>query len=249
MAWRPGVLHSMLAVIFVVALFGAGFGSGSVHAYDPAGSPLPDGATAAATFQWIDEKWVPAVDAVSYNSGSDAGACGRRCWDVGIENNVSVAQWLDWEIFGLRTDWRVLKPGTYTGQMVRAHVRSNNAIHFHVWMNDASSMAPDAPSSDIAQSFSITASDSLLEAQTYGWRRAVDHPASDPHLLVIPDGERLRNGLDVNVWHQIEVTADHRSAEYYADGGVLICLTNMKHWIDAEQGGLDPAYNPVSSLL
>ncbi len=58
------------------------------------------------------------TNAQSFNSGGASGHCNKECWDFTIENHVSVAQWIDWEINGTRKDWRVLKPGTYGSDSV-----------------------------------------------------------------------------------------------------------------------------------
>lgn len=234
----------ILACLFAAVVMLGGPFVEAASAYDPAGAPLPPGATLAQTYEFVDGGWIYSNNAISYNSGFADGSCNKQCWDLTVQNNVSVAQWLDWEIAGTRTDWRVLKPGQFTGMTMNAQVRSNNTIHVRMWFNDLVDQQLGSVAADIEHSFSVTASDSLFEAETFGWKRAVDHPASDPFLLVIPDGPSLRNGTQVNLWQQVHVTSSHPSSEYYGEGGLLICLTNMKYWVDSELGGFDLEHNP-----
>lgn len=243
MGRRRAVCKLVMSLLVAFAVTG-GMPAAAAPTYNPAGSTLPTGAVLGDTYQRVDSDWMLAAHAVSYNSGSADGACSKHCWESVVHNHVSVAQWLDWEVYGTRWDWRVLKPGDYAAKMMQARVRSNNEIHVRLWIGEPSDAHPAHESPAIPASFSVTASDSLFEAQMFGWRAAADYSGAEPFVLVIPDGDRLRSGLSFNLWQRLEVGSSHPSSEYYGDGGVLICLTNLKHWVDPESGHFDPASNP-----
>src|SRR5690625_277550 len=112
----------VLALAFVLAV------SGMVFAQSP-GDPLTQNATPTTTYEKdANEGWSVSTNAQSFNSGGASSHCNRECSDFTIENHVSVAQWIDWEINGTRKDWRVLKPGTYASDSVTARVKSNNDV-------------------------------------------------------------------------------------------------------------------------
>lgn len=56
--------------------------------------------------------------------------------------------------------------------------------------------------------------------------------------------EGLATGVEYSIWEMIEVTNEHRSSEYHGEGGLLICVTNLKYWVDPETGGFNGFKEP-----
>lgn len=137
----------VLALTFVFALSSIALGH-----YDPRGVPLPENAQKAVTFEKTESgDWIISTNAESYNSLGTGGHCNRECWDVVIHNHVSVAQWIDWSLDGTRKDWRVLKPGTYASDSMKATIRSNNDVLIRFWAEDPVDQNPETKSPPIAK--------------------------------------------------------------------------------------------------
>ncbi len=107
----------VLALAFVLAMGGMVFAQSI-------GERLPMNATPTTTWELSGDEWVVTSNAQSFNSMGTSGHCNRACWDVTLQNHVSVAEWIDWEINGTRKDWRVLKPGTYASDPLRPALRA-----------------------------------------------------------------------------------------------------------------------------
>lgn len=233
----------VLALAFVLAVGGMVFAQ-----YDPRGEALPTNAMQTMTFELTNSNgYVTALNAQSFNSGSAAGHCNKECWDFTIENHVSVAQWIDWEINGTRKDWRVLKPGTYASDSVTARIKSNNDVQITFWAEDPVYQNPDAESPPIAKWFgySVGADSGDHPDNVAQWVRASDYSEDSPLVFTIRYEDGLAEGLAYRIWEQIEVTSEHRSSEYHGGGGLLICVTNLKYWVDPETGSFNDLKAPI----
>ncbi len=60
--------------------------------------------------------------------------------------------------------------------------------------------------------------------------------AEDPLVFTIRFEDGLADGLAYRIWEKIEVTNQHRSSDYHGTGGLLICVTNLKYWVDPGDG-------------
>lgn len=224
----------VLALAFVLAV------SGMVFAQS-IGDPLPKNAKPTTTYEKDDNgDWTVSNNAQSFNSGGAGGHCNRECWAVELENHVSVAQWIDWEINGTRKDWRVLKPGTYASDSVTARVKSNNDVRISFWAEDPEYQADAAsPSIPLWYGYSVGADSGNNIGNVVEWVRASDYTSDNPLEFTIRFEDGLAEGLAYRIWEMIEVTNEHRSSEYHGTGGILICVTNLKYWVDAETGGFN----------
>lgn len=224
----------VFALALVFAVNSVVFGQ---RAYDPSGEPLPMNAEPTTTWMLTKEGWVTADTAKSWNSGGAAGHCNRECWSVTLENHVSVAQWLDWSLSGTRKDWRVLKPGTYASDSVTAYIKSNNDVIIKFWAEDPVYLNPDAESPPIPTwyGYAIGQTSSHI-SDVEDWVRAADYSEDSPLVITLRYEDGLPDGLYYRIFEKIEVRDEHRSSDYHGMGGLLICITNLKFWVDGTEG-------------
>jgi len=231
----------VLALAFVLAV------GGMALAYDPRGEALPTNAQPTTTYELNGEGvWMTTTNAQSFNSGGASGHCNKECWDFTIENHVSVAQWIDWEINGTRKDWRVLKPGTYGSDSVTARIKSNNDVQISFWAEDPAYQNPDAESPPIPKWFGYSVGEDSGNNinNVVQWVRGSDYTPEDPLVFTIRFEDGLADGLAYRIWEKIEVTNQHRSSDYHGTGGLLICVTNLKYWVDPETGTFNNLTEP-----
>lgn len=229
----------VLALAFVLAMGGMVFAQSI-------GERLPMNATPTTTWELSGDEWVVTSNAQSFNSMGTSGHCNRACWDVTLQNHVSVAQWIDWEINGTRKDWRVLKPGTYASDSVTARIKSNNDVRITFWAEDPTYQVEDVDSPPISTwyGYSIGADSGDSVYNVVEWVAASSTSADNPLEFVIRYEDGLGDGLAYRIWEMIEVTSQHRSSEYHGTGGIQICVTNLKYWVDPETGGFNNLTEP-----
>ncbi|MFS8581549.1 MAG: hypothetical protein FWJ61_01785 [Limnochordales bacterium] len=204
------------------------------------GAPLPEGAREAETFELqADGSWARAMNARSFNSGSAAGHCNRECWNFELVNHVSVAQWINFSVDGTRKDWQVLKPGTYASDSVSARISSNNDVRITFWAEDPQYEDSEVESPPIAKWFGYGIGDESANGpgMVEQWVRASDYGPDNPLVFTIRYEDGLADGLLYRIWEKIEVTSQHRSSDYHGTGAVEICVTNLKWWVDPDNGG------------
>lgn len=230
---------------FVLAVAGMAFGQGvptndGSQQYDPyhaEGYLLPNNASKTTVWLLEDDTYTVTERAQAFNSGGANGHCNRECWDFTIENHVSVAQWLDWSIDGTRKDWRVLKPGTYASNSVTARVASNNDVEVKFYAADPSYQNAEAESPDIAKWFGYSVgSQSSDIASVVEWVRGSNYNEDEPLVIRLSFNQVSGEGAAFRIFEQIEVTNEHRSSEYFGEGFINICITNLKHWVDGQEG-------------
>lgn len=233
----------VLAMVFVLAVSALAFGQGTpgigqYDSYHAEGYLLPTNASPTTVWKkGSNGSYSETTLAFAYNSGGANGHCNRECWDFTIENHVSVAQWLDWSIDGTRKDWRVMKPGIFASDSVTARVASNNDVEISFWAEDPSYQNPEAESPDIAKWFGYSVGSQASDiSDVVEWVRGSDFTAEEPLKIRLGFDQVSGEGAAFRIFEQIEVTNEHRSSEYFGEGFVLICLTNLKHWVDAETG-------------
>src|SRR5690606_15569146 len=76
------------------------------------------------------------------------------------------------------------------------------------------------------------------------WVRGSDYTPEDPLVFTIRFEDGLADGLAYRIWEKIEVTNQHRSSDYHGTGGLLICVTNLKYWVDPETGTFNNLTEP-----
>lgn len=225
----------VLALAFVLAVGGMVMAQRQYPEYIPEGNDLPDNAQSTTTYVLANGEWVVSNNAQSFNSGNANGHCNRECWDFTIENHVSVAQWINWSIDGTRKDWRVLKPGIYASNSVTAEIKSNNDVQVSFWAEDPIYLNEELESPPIAKQFGYTVGANNTEINSIvTWVAAADTSEDDPLVFTIRYEDGLADGLAYRIWEQIEVTDQHRSSDYHGFGGLLICVTNLKYWVDED---------------
>lgn len=207
-------------------------------AYSPEGYLLPAGAVNPGTYQWENGAWVPATFAITRNSigSSSSGMSNKEFHSFEIINHVSVAQWVDYTISGTRKDWRVLRPGTYASDSVTATLRSNNDLIISFWAEDPSYLGDGGVTQTIAKWFGYSEGDQPSEVDQLGWVRAADTSLQEPFTFTVADSADLHAGLAYKIWEKIEVLPSNSSSDYHGLGHLTIQLSNMKHWVDGENG-------------
>lgn len=227
-------------MVFVLALAGMAFAADhpQYESYQVEGYLLPTNASETTVWRLnADGSYSETSSARVYNSGGANGHCNKECWDFTLETHVSVAQWLDWSLDGTRKDWRVMKPGTFASDSITARITSNNDVQVTFYAEDPSYQNPDADSPDIAKWFGYSVGAGASDiGDVAEWFRATDFSESNPLELTLTFDQVSGEGAAFRIFEQIEVTEEHRSSEYFGEGFVNICITNLKHWVDGETG-------------
>lgn len=231
----------VLALAFVLAVGGMAMAQ-QRPPYVPEGNDLPSNATQVEkVWELLEdgETWDTSTNAQAFNSGGSSGHCNRACWDAELETHVSVAQWINYNVDGTRKDWRVLKPGTYGANSVTARIRSNNDVQISFWAEDPTYLNDDVESPPIAAKYGYSIGENSGNNINNVSEWVSGFSAADPLVFTIRYEDGLADELVYRLWQQIEVTNAHRSSDYHGFGGLLICVTNLKYWVDPETGGFN----------
>lgn len=169
----------------------------------------------SSTWELVDADWVLTTDVLWRSSGYSEGDCNGSCGRIQLQTYVSVAEWVDWDASHSRNDWVDLRPGTYRTKAFGVNVRSNNALHVRI--DDAEVSVPG-------------------EEEWYSqWLDVPSFPV-DGLTAVLPAGSGLLDGINLDVWEQIDTSSG--SGPFHGIRTVLVCVSNVQHWVDSTHAAL-----------
>ncbi len=188
-----------------------------------------------------EEEWVFlgfGVDAPAWAFTTDPkfGACNKETWNISVGVDVSVAQWIEWQLTASKWKWYIRKPGTYVADCITANLKSNGPVGIKIVMGNITGGNPNT--------------NSIIEA-FYGADFSAQHPSNVQWWLpaplefqfTVPDSFDLHAGYAIKLWNKIKVVECNSACEYSATGTITLTLQTIKPWIVPETGYFNPDYN------
>jgi hypothetical protein len=163
------------------------------------------------------------------------GACNKELWHIGLNNEASVAQWLELTMHGDGFHWGIRKVGEYAADCNWFNVRSNDAIV--VTFNGFEDLLSTTSPATIEAEYAFT--DEVLTTPP---------PDDDPAWLHVEDVNALRwyvpdtvmceGGLTKHIWTTIETDSCTPCENFRDPNGAMINITLqcIQPWINRETG-------------
>jgi hypothetical protein len=167
-------------------------------------------------------------------------ACNREEWCCDMNNEASVAQWMELHSVGDGWHWGVRKVGCYTANGFSFDARSNGPLvvtfeGFEDLTACLSETVPGNPTLPVEYCFTDRGTTTPPPDDDPCWMGASE---LNDVRWVIPDTVMCNGGFCKDIWSSIETYSCTPCANYHDCDGAEMCLTLqcIQPWIDRETG-------------